>query len=163
MRGTATAPNSPRDIMLGLVEPIDPIHSEIASKSKPRQTESLGPSLAWTLMTHRSLLPGGTQRKEPTDHQARVSIYFPHNPPRNRPAVLEPNRGPGALPAQEGTAVPLAGDPIVVVCLLRGQRRVRGWADMIRVWRLLNVSDVICFPVVVLFRGESCTSRPGGQ
>ena len=50
MRGTATAPNSPRDIMLGLVDPIDPIHSEIASKSKPRHTDNLGPPVATVLM-----------------------------------------------------------------------------------------------------------------
>src|ERR671923_141056 len=53
MRGTAAAPNSPLDIMLGLVDPSDPIHSEIASKSNPRQTESLGPLLAWSLMGGR--------------------------------------------------------------------------------------------------------------
>src|SRR5215207_2106769 len=50
MRGIAAAPNSPLDIMLGLVDPNDPIHSEIASKSNPRQTEILGPLLASLLM-----------------------------------------------------------------------------------------------------------------
>src|SRR5690348_6123666 len=83
MRGTATAANSPRDIMLGLVEPIDPIHSEIASKSKPRQTDSLGPSLAWTLMTHRSLLPGGTQRRRRWTTGPVYRTHFPHTPPPN--------------------------------------------------------------------------------
>ena len=50
MRGIAAAPNSPLDIMLGLVDPNDPIHSEMASKSNPRQTESFGPLLASLLM-----------------------------------------------------------------------------------------------------------------
>jgi len=36
--------------MLGLVDPIDPIHSEIASKSNPRQTATFGPLLAWLLI-----------------------------------------------------------------------------------------------------------------
>jgi hypothetical protein len=36
--------------MLGLVDPNDPIHNEIASKSNPRQTETLGPLLASLLM-----------------------------------------------------------------------------------------------------------------
>src|SRR3954471_2600393 len=37
--------------MLGLVDPIDPIHSEIASKSKPRQTETRASSPAPLAMT----------------------------------------------------------------------------------------------------------------
>jgi hypothetical protein len=41
--------------MLGLVDPIDPIHSEIASKSNPRQTETLGPLLASLLMDYPPL------------------------------------------------------------------------------------------------------------
>jgi hypothetical protein len=38
MRWTPTAPNSPREIMLGEVAPNGPIQSEIASKSKVKQT-----------------------------------------------------------------------------------------------------------------------------
>src|SRR5262245_52460367 len=38
MRGTATAPNSPREIVAGLS--VLAIHTDIASKSKDRQTES---------------------------------------------------------------------------------------------------------------------------
>ena len=60
----ASAPNSPLDIMLGLVDPIDPIHSEIASKSKPRQTETLGPLLAWLVMT--ASVPAGSRTDDGT-------------------------------------------------------------------------------------------------
>ena len=63
MRGTAMAPNSPRDNMLGLVEPNDPIHSEIASKSKPRQAESLGGVAADWVLTGASLLARRGQRE----------------------------------------------------------------------------------------------------
>ena len=63
MRGTAMAPNSPRDNMLGLVEPNDPIHSEIASKSKPRQAESLGVVAADWVLTGASLLARRGQRE----------------------------------------------------------------------------------------------------
>src|SRR3712207_6012398 len=48
MRGIAAAPNSPLDIMLGLVDPIDPIHNEMASKSKPRQTDTRAAPLVMT-------------------------------------------------------------------------------------------------------------------
>src|SRR3712207_4162945 len=48
MRGIAAAPNSPLDIMLGLVDPIDPIHNEMASKSKPRQTDTRADPLVMT-------------------------------------------------------------------------------------------------------------------
>src|SRR5436190_7511394 len=73
MRGTATVPNSPRDIMLGLVDPNEPIHSEIASKSNPRQTESLGPLLASMLMADH--LPSARRHrpKVPTGYQAATS------------------------------------------------------------------------------------------
>src|SRR4028119_1743630 len=51
MRGIAAAPNSPLDIMLGLVDPIDPIYNEIPSKSKPRQTDTRAAPLAPLVMT----------------------------------------------------------------------------------------------------------------
>src|SRR3712207_1948335 len=51
MRGIAAAPNSPLDIMLGLVDPTDPIHNEIASKSKPRQTDTRAAPFAASVMT----------------------------------------------------------------------------------------------------------------
>src|SRR5882724_8996823 len=40
IRGTATAPNSPREIMLGLLERSEPIHTDIASKSNVIAQES---------------------------------------------------------------------------------------------------------------------------
>src|SRR3954471_4677771 len=62
MRGIAAAPNSPRDIMLGLVDPIDPIHNEIASKSKPRQTDTRVAPFAPLVMTASAPADGCTDR-----------------------------------------------------------------------------------------------------
>src|SRR3954451_9848951 len=62
MRGIAAAPNSPLDIMLGLVDPIDPIHNEIASKSKPRQTDTRAAPFVPLAMTASAPADGCTDR-----------------------------------------------------------------------------------------------------
>lgn len=47
--GTAAAPNSPRETMLGLSDPSDPNHKDNASKSKPKHAVTRGPLLTTSL------------------------------------------------------------------------------------------------------------------
>src|SRR4051812_44557693 len=86
MRGIAAAPNSPLDIMLGLVDPIDPIHNEIASKSKPRQADTRAAPFAPLVMTASAPADGCTDRGPACSCRgtdARARLLWSGIPPRS--------------------------------------------------------------------------------
>src|SRR5207248_2505045 len=72
MRGSANGPNSPREISAGFVDP-SMIQTEVASKSKDRQTDSLGSDVdtATHLPPHMRRSP--SDRSRPGIMRARVA------------------------------------------------------------------------------------------
>src|SRR5439155_4640520 len=84
MRGSANGPNSPREISAGFVDP-SMIHTEVASKSKDRQTDSLGSDVdtATHLPPHPRRSP--SDRSPAWDHarQGRRGRVEKHQVPRS--------------------------------------------------------------------------------